>query len=185
MLDELYMETEERMEKCVEALQRELGALRTGKASPALLDGVMIDAYGSRMPINQLATIGVPEARMLTIQPFDATQLSAIEKGILASDLGITPTNDGNIIRLPIPALNEERRKDYVKLAKKHGEEAKVAIRNVRRDANDQLKKAEKASEITEDDSRSGHDEVQKFTDKFVAKVDKLLETKEKEIMEV
>jgi len=185
MLDELYMETEDRMEKCVDALKRELGALRTGKATPALLDGVMIEAYGSKMPLNQLATIGVPEPRLLTVQPFDASQLSAIEKGIHASDLGITPNSDGNIIRLPIPALNEERRKEYVKLAKKYGEEAKVAIRNVRRDANDRLKKAEKASEITEDDSRSGHDHVQKSTDAFVKKVDEVLEAKEKEIMEV
>lgn len=185
MLDELYLDTEERMEKCLEALRRELSALRTGKATPALLDGVMIEAYGTKMPVNQLATIGVPEPRLLTIQPFDASQLSAIEKGILASDLGITPNSDGNIIRLPIPALNEERRKEYVKLAKKHGEECKVAIRNVRRDANDKLKKAEKASEISEDESRNGHDEVQEYTDKFVKKVDEILEAKEKEIMEV
>ena len=185
MLDELYMDTDERMEKCLEALRRELGALRTGKATPALLDGVMIDAYGSKMPINQLATIGVPEARLITVQPFDATQLGAIEKGILASDLGITPTSDGNIIRLPIPALNEERRKEYVKLAKKHGEEAKVALRNVRRDANDKMKKAEKASEISEDDSRHGHDKVQKLTDDYVKKVDEMLTAKEKDIMEV
>ena len=124
MLDEIYDDTKTRMEKSVEALRRELSHLRTGKATPSLLDGVMVEAYGQKMPLNQLATIGAPEARLLTVQPFDASQLGTIEKAILASDLGITPNNDGNLIRLPIPALNEERRREYVKLAKKEGEEA-------------------------------------------------------------
>lgn len=185
MLDEIYNDTKMRMEKSVEALRRELSHLRTGKATPSLLDGVMVDAYGSKMPLNQLATIGVPEARLLVVQPFDSSQLGAIEKAILASDLGITPSNDGNLIRLPIPALNEERRREYVKLAKKEGEEAKVAVRNIRRDANEKLKKAENSHEISEDDSRRGHERIQKLTDEFVAKIDEILQAKEKEIMEV
>ena len=185
MLDEIYSETKERMEKTLEALRRELGHLRTGKASPKLLDGVVVEAYGSKMPLNQLATIGAPEPRLLTVQPFDHSQLGAIEKALLASDLGITPNNDGNLIRLPIPALNEERRKEYVKLAKKYSEEAKVALRNVRRDGNDKIKKAESDSEISEDDAHRGQDRVQKLTDEYVAKIDEVLAAKEEEIMEV
>ncbi len=185
MLDEIYDDAKNRMEKSVEALQRELSHLRTGKATPSLLDGVMVEAYGQKMPLNQLATIGAPEARLLTVQPFDASQLGAIEKAILASDLGITPNNDGNLIRLPIPALNEERRRDYVKMAKKEGEEVKVAIRNIRRDANEKLKKAEHDHEISEDDARRGHERIQKLTDEYVARIDEILQAKEKEIMEV
>jgi len=185
MLDQVYEDTQERMGKAVEVLRRDLGHLRTGKATPALLDGVVVEAYGTKMPLNQVATIGAPEARLLTVQPFDASQIGAIEKALLASDLGITPNSDGNLIRLPIPALNEERRKEYVKLARKHGEEAKVAIRNVRRDANDTLKKAESDGDVSEDDARRGLEKVQKLTDDYVAKVDQVLESKEKEIMEV
>ena len=185
MLDEIYEDTKERMEKTLETLRRELGHLRTGKASPKLLDGVVVEAYGSKMPLNQLATIGAPEPRLLTVQPFDHSQLGAIEKALLASDLGITPNNDGNLIRLPIPALNEERRKEYVKLAKKYSEEAKVALRNVRRDGNDKIKKAESDSEISEDDAHRGQDKVQKLTDEYVAKIDEVLAAKEEEIMEV
>ncbi len=185
MLDEIYGELKDRMDKTLEALRRELGHLRTGKASPKLLDGVTVEAYGSKMPLNQLATIGVPEPRLLTVQPYDHSQLRAIEKALLASDLGITPNNDGSIIRLPIPALNEERRKEYVKLAKKYSEEAKVALRNKRRDANDKIKKAEGDSDISEDEAHRGQDKVQKLTDEYVAKIDEILEAKEKEIMEV
>jgi len=185
MLDEIQNDAKTRMEKTIDALRRELSHLRTGKATPSLLDDVMVDAYGQKMPLNQLATIGAPEARLLTVQPFDASQLGAIEKAILASDLGITPNNDGNLIRLPIPALNEERRREYVKLAKKEGEEAKVAIRNIRRDANEKLKKAEHAHEISEDDSRRGHEKIQKLTDEYVARIEEILQAKEKEIMEV
>jgi len=185
MLDDLYTETKDHMEKCVEQLKKELGSLRTGKASPRLLDSVQVEAYGSKMPVNQVATITAPEARMLVLQPFDKSQIGAIEKAIQASDLGITPNNDGNLIRLPIPALNEERRKEYVKLAKKYGEDAKVAIRGARRDANDQLKKAQASGDITEDDQHKGQDRVQKLTDEYVANVDKVLEAKEAEIMEV
>ena len=133
MLDEIFKDTREHMKRCVEGLQKQLSAIRTGKATPALLEGIMVEAYGAKMPLNQVATLAAPEARLLTLQPFDATQISNIEKAIQASNLGITPTNDGSIIRLPIPPLTEERRKDFVKMAKEKGEEAKVAVRGARR----------------------------------------------------
>lgn len=185
MLDKIYAECEQHMKRCVEDLQRQLASIRTGKATPALLEGIVVDAYGSKMPINQLATLAAPEPRLLTIQAFDPTQIAAIEKAIQASDLGITPSNDGNIIRLPVPPLNEERRRDFVKMAKNKGEDAKVAVRGARRDANDQLKKSQSSGDLTEDEQRRGQDKVQKFTDQYVAEVDKILEAKEKEIMEV
>ena len=185
MPDKIYAECEQHMKRCVADLQRQLASIRTGKATPALLEGIVVDAYGSKMPINQLATLAAPEPRLLTIQAFDPTQIAAIEKAIQASDLGITPSNDGNIIRLPIPPLNEERRRDFVKMAKSKGEDAKVAVRGARRDANEQLKKAQSSSDITEDEQRRGQDKVQKLTDQYVAEVDKILEAKEKEIMEV
>ncbi len=185
MLDALYTDTKTHMEKCVESLKDQLSSLRTGKASPRMLDRIMVEAYGSRMPLNQVATIGTPEARLLTVTPFDKGQISAIEKAIMISDLGITPTSDGTVIRLPIPPLNEERRKEYVKQARKQGEDAKVSIRGVRRDANEQLKKAKGDSDITEDDLKRGTDQVQKLTDEWVKTVDQVLEAKEAEIMEV
>ena len=185
MLDAIYTETREHMQRCVENLQKQLASIRTGKASPALLDGIQVEAYGTKMPLNQVATLAAPEPRLLTLQPFDATQIANIEKAIQASNLGITPTNDGNIIRLPIPPLSEERRKDFVKMAKEKGEEAKVAVRGARRDANDKLKKAQGSSDITEDELHRGQGEVQKMTDATVADIDKILEAKEKEIMEV
>ena len=185
MLDEIYAEAKEHMHKSIEHLQKDLGSIRTGKATPKLLEGVMVEAYGAKMPINQVATLGAPEPRLLTVQPFDATQIGAIEKAILASDLGINPNNDGHIIRLPIPPLNEERRKEYVKMAKGKGEECKVAIRNARREANETLKKAKGSSDITEDDQRKGQDDIQKLTDESTKKVDAMMEAKEKEIMEV
>ena len=185
MLDTIQSECKQNMIKSLEALERNLSQIRTGKATPALLDGIQAEAYGQKMPINQLATLASPEPRLLTITPFDASQISAIEKAILASDLGINPTNDGQIIRLPIPPLNEERRKEFVKMAKSKGEDAKVAIRSARRDANDARKKAESDNAITEDDRRKGEQDVQKLTDDHVKKVDSMLEAKEKEIMEV
>ena len=185
MLDAIYTETREHMQRCVENLQKQLASIRTGKATPALLDGIQVEAYGTKMPLNQVATLAAPEPRLLTLQPFDATQIANIEKAIQASNLGITPTNDGNIIRLPIPPLTEERRKDFVKMAKEKGEEAKVAVRGARRDANDKLKKAQGSSDITEDDLHRGQAEVQKMTDATVGDIDKILEAKEKEIMEV
>ena len=177
-------DAEERMEKALGALKRDLVTLRAGRASAAMLDRVQADYYGSLTPINQMGAINTPDTRTLTITPWDKTALSAIEKAILKSDLGLTPANDGSIIRLNIPPLTEERRAELAKSTKKFGEEAKVANRNIRRDANDEIKKKEKG-EISEDESRRHQDDVQKLTDKFVAEVDKILVAKEKEIMEV
>jgi ribosome recycling factor len=151
----------------------------------ALLDGITLDYYGTPTPLNQLATLAVPESRLITIQPWDKSQLGLIEKAIQRSDLGLTPTNDGKVIRLSIPPLTEERRKELVKQVKKIGEETKVAIRNVRREGNEGLKSQEKAKEISEDENRRGQEQIQKITDRFVAKVDEILQAKEREVMEV
>jgi ribosome recycling factor len=175
---------EERMEKAIQALQRDLASLRAGRANPSILDRVQVEYYGAMTPVNQLANVNIPDPRTLMIQPWDKSSLAAIEKAIMKSDLGLTPSNDGSQIRLSIPALTEERRAELVKLTKKSGEEAKVAIRNIRRDANDDIKKLEK-TEISEDESRRHQEDVQKMTDKFVAEIDKVLVVKEKEIMEV
>nr|WP_286672407.1 ribosome recycling factor [Cohnella hashimotonis] len=172
------------MEKALAALRRDLSTLRAGRASAAMLDRVQAEYYGALTPVNQLGTINTPDSRTLIIQPWDKSALAAIEKAILKSDVGLTPANDGTIIRLNIPPLTEERRADLVKSTKKFGEEAKVAIRNIRRDANDDIKKKEKG-EISEDESRRHQDDIQKSTDRFVAEVDKILSAKEKEIMEV
>jgi ribosome recycling factor len=185
MLESVYKDTEKKMTTAVEALKRELGVIRTGKASPHLLDHIAVEAYGTRMPLNQLATLSAPEPRLLTVQPFDRTQMAAIEKAIRASELGVNPTNDGTLIRIPIPPLNEERRREFVKLARKHGEEAKVAVRAVRRDMNERLKKGKDAGDVPEDDVHRGQEKIQKITDEFVVQVDKILAAKEKEIMEV
>ncbi|MFD0671704.1 ribosome recycling factor [Cohnella sp. GCM10027633] len=175
---------EERMEKALGALKRDLQTLRAGRASSAMLDRVEADYYGTPTPINQMGSINTPDSRTLIIQPWDKTALSLIEKAILKSDLGLTPANDGSIIRLNIPPLTTERRADLAKQTKKFGEEAKVAIRNIRRDANDDIKKMEKG-DISEDESRRHQEDVQKITDRYVADVDKILLAKEKEIMEV
>ncbi|WP_055108431.1 ribosome recycling factor [Paenibacillus ihumii] len=175
---------EERMDKAIQALKRDLATLRAGRAAPSLLDRIQVDYYGTPTPINQLANINTPDSRTLTIQPWDKSSLAEIERAIQKSDLGLTPANDGSMIRLSIPPLTEERRVDLVKMTKKFGEEAKVAIRNIRRDANDDIKKLEK-TEISEDESRRHQDDIQKSTDKFIAEVDKVLAAKEKEIMEV
>jgi ribosome recycling factor len=177
-------DAEDRMEKALAALKRDLSTLRAGRASPALLDRVQADYYGTPTPINQLGSINTPDSRTLVIQPWDKSALAAIEKAILKSELGLNPANDGTIIRIVIPPLTEERRKDLAKETKKFGEEAKVAIRNIRRDANDDIKKKEK-DEISEDESRRHQEDVQKLTDRFVAEVDKILAAKEKEILEV
>lgn len=175
---------EERMEKAILSLKRDLATLRAGRASSSLLDRIQVEYYGAPTPINQLANITTPDSRTLMIQPWDKSSLGDIEKAIMKSDLGLTPANDGNQIRLSIPALTEERRTDLVKMTKKFGEEAKVAIRNIRRDANDDIKKLEK-TDISEDESRRHQDDIQKATDKYIAEVDKVLVAKEKEIMEV
>jgi len=177
-------DAEERMEKALGALKRDLQTLRAGRASAAMLDRVQAEYYGTPTPINQMGAINTPDSRTIIITPWDKTALSAIEKGILKSDVGLTPANDGSIIRLNIPPLTEERRAELAKSTKKFGEEAKVAIRNIRRDANDDIKKKEKG-EISEDESRRHQDDVQKLTDRYVAEVEKILAAKEKEIMEV
>ncbi len=172
------------MEKAIGSLKRDLATLRAGRATPSLLDRVQVEYYGAMTPVNQLANITTPDSRTLIIQPWDKSSLAAIEKAIMKSDLGLTPSNDGSIIRLGIPALTEERRAELVKSTKKYGEESKVAIRNIRRDANDEIKKLEK-TDISEDESRRHQDDIQKLTDRFIAEVDKVLVSKEKEIMEV
>ncbi|MBK5459349.1 MULTISPECIES: ribosome recycling factor [Peribacillus] len=174
-----------KMEKAIGAYTRELASIRAGRANASLLDRISIDYYGSPTPINQLAGISVPEARLLVIQPYDKTVLGEIEKAILKSDLGLNPSNDGSIIRIAIPALTEERRKELVKVVKKEAEEAKIAVRNVRRDGNDDLKKLEKNGEITEDDLRGYADDIQKMTDGNITKIDEITKDKEKEILEV
>ncbi len=175
---------EERMEKAIGALKKELAGFRAGRATPTMLDRIQVEYYGTMTPVSQMGGITTPDARTLLIQPWDKSVLSAIEKAILKSDLGITPSNDGAVIRLVIPMLTEERRAELAKQTKKTGEDAKVAIRNIRRDANDECKKREKA-DISEDESRRVQDEIQKLTDRYIAEVDKLIAAKEKEMMEV
>lgn len=185
MTKQVLDQAKERMTKSLAAFSRELASIRAGRASAALLDRISVDYYGAATPVNQLAGVSVPEPRLLVITPYDKSILGEIEKAIMKSDIGITPTNDGNVIRLAIPALTEERRKELVKVVKKEAEEAKVAVRNVRRDANDDLKKLEKNGEITEDDLRGYGEDIQKLTDEFIAKVDETAKEKEKEILAV
>ena len=179
-IDSTLLDAEDRMEKALAALDRDFAKLRTGRASTALVDGIKADYYGTPTPVSQMASVAVPDSRTLTIQPWDKGGIAAVEKAILKSDLGLTPVNDGKIIRIVIPPLTEERRKDLVKVARKYSEEAKVAVRNVRRDANDGLKKLEKDKEITEDELKKAVDDVQKLTDKFVGDVDKKCAAKER-----
>jgi ribosome recycling factor len=181
----IHAETGQKMEKTLESLKRDLSRVRTGRATPSLLEGVTADYYGSPTPINQVANISVPDARTLMIQPWEKSMLPVIEKAILGSDLGLNPQNDGNVIRLPIPPLTEERRKDLYKQCKKISEDSKIAVRNIRRDSNDKLKKAEKNKEITQDDQKKGEGEIQKLTDSFIKQIDDQLALKEKEIMEI
>ncbi|MFZ4454183.1 ribosome recycling factor [Salibacterium aidingense] len=185
MANEKIKETDQKMQKSVDSLHKELATLRAGRANPSMLDKVMVNYYGADTPLNQLATISVPEGRLLVITPFDKSSIGDIEKGIQKADLGLSPNNDGNVIRINIPSLTEERRKELSKLVKKYAEEARVAVRNIRRDANDEFKKQEKQGDIPEDDMRKLQDEVQKITDKHVNAIDKAAENKEQEIMEV
>jgi ribosome recycling factor len=174
-----------RMEKVVADLQHEMSTIRTGRASINLFDGITVDAYGSPMPINHVATLHVPEPSLITIQPYDVSQIGAIEKAIRASDLGLNPSNDGKLIRVPIPALTEERRKELVKRLHHVAEDHRVAVRNIRRESNEAIKKLLKDKLISEDDDRRGHEETQKLTDSYIAKIDQLYKAKEKDIMEV
>jgi ribosome recycling factor len=175
----------ERMEAAVEHLKRELSGLRTGRASTALLDNIKVDYYGTLTSLKQVANIGVPESRLITVQPWEPPLIKEIEKVLLASGLGLTPSNDGKVIRIPIPPLSEERRKELIKVCKKHGEEAKVHVRNIRREGNEELKHLQKDSKLTEDELRKSEAEIQKLTDQYVQKVDQILKKKEEEILEV
>ena len=182
---ELEKEVRERMGKAVEATRKELSGIRMGKATPSLLDGIRVECYDSTMPLSQVANLSAPEARLLVVQPWDKTLLPDIVKAIQKSDLGLNPQSDSNVIRIPIPPLTEERRRDTVKLIKRLAEEGRIAIRNIRRDANEELKRREKKAEIGEDDSRKSQEEVQKITDEYIEKIEALVENKEKEVMEV
>jgi len=185
MSQEVMNQSKERMDKAIAAFNRELASIRAGRANANVLDRINIDYYGAPTPINQLASINIPEARLLVITPYDKSSMSDIEKALMKSDLGLTPSNDGSVIRLNFPALTEERRKELAKLVKKEAEDAKVAIRNIRRDANDDLKKGEKNGDLTEDDLRGYTEDVQKQTDDYIRKVDEIAKEKEQEIMEV
>jgi ribosome recycling factor len=184
-VEDVIKETKPKMEAAVEAFHRKLAVVRTGRANISLLDGINVDYYGTPTPLSQMASVAVPEAQMITVQPWDATQLAAIEKAIMNSNLGLNPSNDGKIIRLTIPALNEERRKQLAKQVHELAEEQRVAIRNVRHHSNDSLKKLLKEKAISEDSERDGLDQVQKLTNTYVAKIDEISKAKEAEVMSV
>ena len=185
MLEQVLKDLKERMEKTLINTKSELTKIRTGRASFSLLDTVRVDYYGSKVPLKQVANLGIPEPRMITIQPWDRNMLAEIEKAIQKADLGITPNNDGNIIRLPIPALTEERRKDLVRLIHQLAEEGRIAVRNIRRDGIDHLKKAQKDHQISEDEEYNGGIDIQELTDEMIKKIDEVIQAKEQEIMEV
>lgn len=184
-MDTVYKETKTKMDSAVKSLQGELATVRTGRASMAIFDGIKVDYYGSPTPINQVAGLANPEPNLITIQPWEATLIGAIEKAILAANIGLTPNSDGTVIRINVPPLTEERRKEYVKLCHKFGEQSKTVVRNIRRDANDQLKKMEKDKAISQDEMHSGFDEVQKITDARIKKIDELVQAKEAEVMTI
>ncbi|MDH7604544.1 MAG: ribosome recycling factor [Melioribacter sp.] len=185
MNNQVIKDAKQKMDKTIEAFRNEIAKIRTGKATTALLDGIKVDYYGTMTPLNQVGNVSVLDVHTLSITPWDKSMVSVIEKAILASELGLNPVSDGTNIKIPIPPLTEERRKELVKLVKKFGEDAKIALRNVRRDANDRLKKMEKNKELTEDELKEAEKEVQKVTDEHIAKIDELIKHKEKEIMEV
>lgn len=185
MKDTIFKECKEKMDKSIEALKNEFNRIRTGRASSSLLDGIKVSYYGTPTPINHVATISVPESRLLVIQPWDQKLMGEIEKAINRSGLGLNPVNDGKVIKISIPVLTEERRKELLKLVKKHSEDTKVAIRNIRREINEQLKKIGKDKELSEDDLFKSQDEVQEIVDKYIRKIDEILKIKEKEIMEI
>lgn len=184
MIESIYQETRDGMQKSIDALENELKRIRTGRASLSLMDGIRVDYYGTQTPLNQMASLAVPESRLITIQPWDVSVIKDIEKAILKSDLGLTPSNDGKLIRISIPPLTEERRKQLVKAVYKKGEEHRVAVRNQRRDANELLKSLKKDGEISEDDAFKAQDQIQKITDEYIKLVDEVCKNKEKEILE-
>ncbi|MDH3197070.1 MAG: ribosome recycling factor [Candidatus Krumholzibacteria bacterium] len=185
MLEELRKKTEQGMAGAMQHLHQDLATVRTGKANPALLDSIQVDYFGQRVPLKQVASIAVPDPRLITIQPWDRSVVSEIEKAIMASELGLMPQSDGQLIRLPIPPLTGERRKELVKVVKRMGEETKVAVRNVRRHANEELKRLEKQHELSEDNMHTKAQEIQKLTDEYISKVDEAVAAKEKEILEI
>jgi ribosome recycling factor len=185
MLNDVKAETESRMKKAIEALQRELATIRTGRASPALLDRIEVDYYGAMTPLNQLAGVNAPEARLLVIQPWDKGSINAIERAIRTADLGVNPTNDGDVIRIAIPALTEERRKELVKVVRSRVEDSRVAIRNIRRDSISQVKELAQEKMISEDDERRGEQDIQELTDKHIAQAEKIGKEKEEDVLEV
>ena len=185
MIKDVLSDADERMKKSVEHFTKDLASLRAGRANPAMVEKIVVDYYGEPTPLNQLANITVPEARLLVIQPWDKGSIGNIEKAIMKSDLGVNPNNDGNVVRIAIPQLTEERRKDLVKVIKKRAEEARVAVRNIRREGNDMLKSSEKEKLISEDENKKGMDDIQKLTDKFIKDIDAIMQAKEKDIMEV
>ena len=185
MSDTILNQTREKMTQAVQAFSKSLATVRAGRANPSLLDSIYVDYYGASTPLNQIATVSAPEARLLVITPFDKSSVGDVEKAIQKADLGISPSNDGNVIRIAIPSLTEERRKDLVKVVGKYAEEARVQVRNIRRESNDQLKKAEKSGDLTEDELRSAYDNVQKETDNKITEVDQIAKKKEKDITEV
>lgn len=182
---DIYKDHEDRMKKALDVLRKEYGSLRAGRATPALLDKITVDYYGTPTPVNQVANISVPEPRMIVLQPWEKSMFNAIEKAILKSDLGLTPSSDGSVIRLTIPQLTKERRSELVKVVHKKAEESRVAVRNLRRDANDSIKKLEKDKTISEDETKKAQDDVQKLTDKYIKEIDIVMAAKEKEVMEV
>ena len=184
-MQDVVKDLETRMQAAVDLLTREFSGVRTGRANTALLDTVRVEAYGAQTPISQMASLSVPDPRTLVIQPWDTTQMTAIEKAILKSDLGLTPSSDGKVIRLTMPTLTEERRKQLAKTVGKLAEEARVAVRNIRRDANDRLKALAKEKKVSQDEERRGHEQIQKTTDRFVARVDELTKKKEQEILAI
>lgn len=184
-MQEIIKTAKSKMSKSLNALDEEFKTIRTGRASAALFEPVKVEYYGTPTPLNQVATISVPEARLVVIQPWDKGLLNEIEKAIQKSELSVNPNNDGKVIRINIPPLTEERRKEFVKMAKNMAEQSRVAMRNIRRDANDELKKKQKSSDISEDDEKKGNDEIQKITDKYIKEINDLLESKENEIMEI
>jgi ribosome recycling factor len=184
-LDDVLLESDDKMEKAREHLHKELAGLRTGKASPAMVENIMVDYYGAHTRLREIANIATPEARLLVINPYDPTSLGAIEKAILAANIGITPISDGRVIRVPVPELSEERRQALVKVAKKQAEEARIVVRNVRRDANEAIKNLQKGGTITEDERDMGLSEIQKYTDSYIGKIDAMVTAKEKDVMVV
>lgn len=185
MIDEILNDAEQRMQKSVESLKSELAKVRTGRAHPSLLEHITVDYYGSETPLSQVASIGVEDARTLTVTPWEKNMVQAVEKAIMTSDLGLNPNSAGTVIRIPMPQLTEDRRRDLVKVVRQEGENGKIAIRNIRRDANSDFKSLEKEKEISEDDERRAQEQVQKLTDKYVKEIDEILKEKEADLMKV